>query len=190
MPPKAKFSKEEIIDAALSVIRTEGAQALTARSLGAELNSSSRPIFTTFQNMEEVQKEVFKGACDLFQNRQREYMINSKYPPVQADGLAYIQFAREETELFKLLYMRNRKREEKKAIQQEPNEVIEFIQKDTGLCFEKALQLDLEMWIYAHGIATMIATNYSDWDWETICTMLTDAYEGLKYRFQCKADSQ
>lgn len=185
MPPKAKFSKEEIINAALTVVRTRGAQALTARALGAELNSSARPIFTTFQNMEEVQKEVFKAACDLFEKCQREYMTNGKYPPVQADGLSYIHFAKEETELFKLLYMRNRSKEEEKNVLTEPNEIIKIIQKDTGLSFEKALQLDLEMWIYAHGIATMIATNYSDWDWDTICTMLTDAYEGLKHRFQC-----
>ena len=55
MPPRAKFSREEITDAAFAIVRAEGMQALTARSLGDALGSSARPIFTVFQNMEEVQ---------------------------------------------------------------------------------------------------------------------------------------
>ena len=49
MPPKAKFSKEEIIKAAVNLVRTEGAQALTARALGTKLGVSSSPVFTFFR---------------------------------------------------------------------------------------------------------------------------------------------
>ena len=55
MPPKAKFSREEIIDAAINIVREDGFDALTSRALGKKLGSSARPIFTVFQNMEEVQ---------------------------------------------------------------------------------------------------------------------------------------
>ena len=48
MPPKAKFTKEEIAEQALNIIKEEGAAALTARSLGERLGTSSRPIFTAF----------------------------------------------------------------------------------------------------------------------------------------------
>lgn len=65
MPPKAKFTKEEIIEAALEITRSEGFQALTARALGTKLGSSSRPIFTLFQNMDEVQQEVVNAAKEL-----------------------------------------------------------------------------------------------------------------------------
>ena len=54
MPPKAKFKKNEIIETALNIVRTRGFEALTARSLGAELGSSARPIFTVFQSMDEL----------------------------------------------------------------------------------------------------------------------------------------
>lgn len=50
MPPKAKFAKEEIVNAALDIVRTEGFESLTARALGSKLGSSARPIFTVFQN--------------------------------------------------------------------------------------------------------------------------------------------
>ena len=58
MPPKAKFTKEEIINAAFEITRRDGFDALTARSLAAELGSSPRPIFTVFSGMEEVQSAV------------------------------------------------------------------------------------------------------------------------------------
>ena len=57
MPPKAKFTKAEIIEAALNIVRADGYEALTSRALGTYLGSSARPIFTVFKNMEEVQQE-------------------------------------------------------------------------------------------------------------------------------------
>ena len=41
----------------------------------------------------------------------------------------------------------------------------------------------MEMWIYVHGIATMIATAYLEWDLDFISAALTDAYQGLRLRF-------
>ena len=58
MPPKAKFTKEEIINAAFDIVRKNGLLSLTARTLGAKLGSSARPIFTVFTGMEEVIAEV------------------------------------------------------------------------------------------------------------------------------------
>ena len=66
MPPKAKFSKEEIIKAAVNLVRTEGAQALTARALGTKLGVSSSPVFTFFQSMDEVRRSR-KSAGQLYQ---------------------------------------------------------------------------------------------------------------------------
>ena len=41
MPPKPKFTVEEVLDAALAIVRESGEEALTARSLGTALNSST-----------------------------------------------------------------------------------------------------------------------------------------------------
>lgn len=62
MPPKPKFTKEEVVEAALRLISEKGTDALTARELGERLGSSARPIFTTFRNMEELMGEVRKAA--------------------------------------------------------------------------------------------------------------------------------
>ena len=192
MPPKFKFTREEIIQAALDLTRESGIAAVTARGLGAKLGSSVKPIFSLFENMEEVQNEVLKAAEKLSQARIRETMESGQYPPYKASGIAYICFAREEKELFKLLYMRDRSREtfdEGDSIKP----LIEEIQKQTGLSEEDAYRFHLEMWVYVHGIATMIATSYLEWDLDTVSEVLTDAYVGLKYRFSqknCKNSGQ
>lgn len=185
MPPKALFSKEEIIEAALEIVKQEGFQALTARALGAKLGTSSSPIFTKFQSIDEVQQEVLKSANQLYQNYLKEDMESKKYPPYKASGMAYIRFAKENKELFKLLFMRDRSHEKKDNNKEEIKPLIELIQKNTGLSEEKAYLLHLEIWIYVHGIATMIATSYLEWDMEFVSQSLTDAYLGLKHRF-CK----
>jgi DNA-binding transcriptional regulator YbjK len=60
MPPKAKFEKSDIIKAAVSIVEREGIEMLTARSLGKELGSSARPIFTLFESMDEVSRSVLE----------------------------------------------------------------------------------------------------------------------------------
>ena len=61
MPPKAKFTKEEIVNAAFEIVRKNGLSCLTARTLGSTLGSSARPIFTVFSGMDDVIAEV--KAC-------------------------------------------------------------------------------------------------------------------------------
>ena len=65
MPPQAKFSRKEIVSTALEITRENGLGAVTARELGTRLKSSARPIFTVFENMEEVNKEVVKAAREV-----------------------------------------------------------------------------------------------------------------------------
>lgn len=185
MPPKFKFTRDTIIKAALDLTRENGTAAVTARGLGTKLGCSAKPIFGLFQNMEEVQQEVLKAANHLYQSYLQEDMSNGSHPPYKASGMAYIRFAKEEKELFKLLFMRDRSQEKIEENKEELRPLIELIQKSTGLHEEDAYLFHLEMWLYVHGIATMIATSYLDWDMEFISNVLTDAYIGLKYRY-CK----
>lgn len=188
MPPKFKFAKEEIINAALCITRKNGLSGLTARALAAELNCSVKPIFGLFENMEAVQQEVYSAAYNLYLNYLQEDMSKGKYPPYKASGMAYIRFAKEERELFKLLFMRDRSRENIEENREEVKPLLELIQHNLGLCEEDAYLFHIEMWLYVHGIATMIATSYLDWQDEFISKVLTDAYMGLKYRYSKTSD--
>lgn len=183
MPPKFKFTRAEMLAAALDITRESGISGLTARSLAAKLGCSAKPIFGLFENMEEVQREVLAAADALYLERIGREISAGKYPPYKASGMAYIRFAREERELFKLLFMRDRSGEIIAENREAVRPQVEQIRKNTGLGEEEAYLFHIEMWIYVHGIATMIATSYLDWDMEFIDRMLTDEYIGLKYRF-------
>lgn len=183
MPPKAKFTREEVVRTALEMVRENGMDTLSARNLSARLGSSASPIFTIFQSMEDVQQEVISAAHEIYRNYLREDMSGGKYPPYKASGMAYIRFAREEGELFKLLFMRDRSTEAVTEKKEEIAPLLELIQTNTGISEEAAYLFHLEMWLYVHGIAAMIATNYLDWDMEFVDQVLTDGYMGLKHRY-------
>lgn len=183
MPPKFKFTREQIISAAVDVTRGSGIGGLTARALAAQLGSSPKPIFGLFQNMEEVQAEVIKSANAIYQSYLQKGMTAGKYPPYKACGIAYIQFAKEERELFKLLFMRDRTTENIVSDREEIRPILEIIMKNLGISEDESVNFHTEMWIYVHGIATMIATSYLELDMEFISGALTDAFEGLKYRY-------
>ena len=191
MPPKYKFTKNEIISAAFELAREAGIESVTARAVGARLGSSSKVIFGSFENMEELHKEVIKAAQEFSWNLMSSAMKEGKYPAYKASGMAYIEFARKEHWLFELLYMR--KRSLNKASEEEDRQriqpIVEMIEKNTGLDEEKAYLLHLDMWIFVHGIAVMIATSYLPWDEEFISQALTDTYMGLKHRF-CEEEKE
>lgn len=183
MPPRVKFSREEIIAAALDIVRRGGMAALTARSLAAELGSSAKPVFGLFENMQEVQDEVVRAANAEYQSFLRAEMMRGAYQPYKASGMAYIAFARQEKELFKLLFMRDRTEEDSETEDESIDGIIALISRNTGLSNEDARLFHLEMWIFVHGIATMIVTGYLDWEEEYVSRTLTDVYEGLKARW-------
>ena len=103
MPPKVKFSKQEIVDAAVRVARDKGIDGVTAREIAAELGVSTRPIFTYFDTMDEVKAEVFQTAKELY----RAYVERGLAGPIPFLGVGqqYIRFAHDEPELYKLLFL-------------------------------------------------------------------------------------
>ena len=183
MPRKFLFTRDEITQAALELVREKGAQALTARALGERLGTSAKPVFGLFKNMEDVRETVIAAAASRLDQLTRAEMTAGRYPPYKASGMAYIRFASEEKELVKLLYMRDRSQEapsedERAAIRP----LLQVIMKNTGLSEERAYLLHAEMWIFVHGVASMLATSYLNWDMDFASRALTDAYQGLRAR--------
>ena len=185
MPRKIKIEKESILQIALNIVRKKGAQALNARTLAEELGCSTQPIFSNYGSMEEVKREVIARANHLYERYLQEDMQKAGEFPYKASGKAYIRFAREERELFKLLFMRDRSKEETENTDS-LKPLIQLLIKQTGLSEEDALLFHLEMWVCVHGIATMVVTSYLQWNAEMIDRILTDAYLGARNRFGVK----
>ena len=182
MPPKVKVTRAHIIAAAVEIVRQSGAQTLNARTVAAALGCSTQPVFSNFESMEMLKLAVVEQADALCQDYIRREIEQGQYPEYKASGMAYIRFAKEEKELFKLLYMRDRANESVPAEMELGSQMEHVVQRATGLQMADAKLFHLEMWACVHGIATMFATGYLDLDWALVSDMLTDFYQGIKWR--------
>ena len=79
--------------------------------------------------------------------------------------------------------MRDRTGEKIEEDREAVRPILEVLMQNLGLSEDEATLFHLESWIYVHGIATMLATAYLDWDMNFIIKSLTDVYEGLKHRY-------
>ena len=106
MPPSVKFQKEEIVAAAMEIARQKGIEAVTAREVARTLRVSVGPIFTWFDTMDQLKAEVYVQARALY----RSYIERGLAGPIPFLGVGqqYIRFAREEPELYKLLFLTGR----------------------------------------------------------------------------------
>lgn len=182
MPPKVKITKEEIVNAALEMIRSGGETTLNARSIAAALNCSTQPIFSNFARMEDLRIAVLDAAYARYLGTSKTEVTSEKYPPYKAMGMAYIRFAKEERELFKFLFMRDRT-EEDTSPSGDFEEAAQLVAKANGFSIEKARILHLELWTCVHGIGTMLATSFLTLDEELVSRMLSDVYLGTLDRF-------
>lgn len=182
MPPKAKFTREEIIQAALEIVRTDGFEALTSRELGTRLGSSARPIFTVFHNMEEVQQAVVESARMLY----KEYVNRGlkEEHPFKGVGTQYILFSVHEPKLFQLLFMSEQPQKPDLSgvlplVEESYEEILLAIQGDYGIDELLAEKLYHHLWIYTHGIATLCATKMCCFTGDEISSMITEVFTSL-----------
>lgn len=165
MPPKPKFSKEEIIDAALDIVSRDGVAALTARELGEKLGCSSSPIFTVFKSMDEVMQAIrdeAKRRYDKYVSRARDY-----YPSFKAIGILMLRYAKEQPKLFQLLFMTENAQARRfddvfDALGETAKLCIEFVTDDYGLTEEQARFLFQYVWTFTYGVSAMSATGMCD----------------------------
>jgi len=128
---------------------------------------------------QEVKADVMAMAGEYYSKYFDEHIKRQDVPPYKATGLAYIQFAKDEKELFKLLFMRDRTDEQIQEGEHSYDIAINMIMTSIGLEYDAARKLHLEMWIFVHGIATMLATSYLDMGDEFIREVMSDAYQGI-----------
>ncbi len=177
MPPKARLTKTEIVSAALDIVRRSGESALNARSLAGKLSCSTQPIFSNFENMDELKEEVERAAYGLYLEYTEREIASGEYPYYKSTGMAYIRFAKDEPELFRLLFMSSGQSAVPTMSDSFMEEsIIPVIAKNLGISKEEARTFHLEMWIFVHGIATMFATSYCDMDWGLVSEMTSDMY--------------
>ncbi len=182
MPRKARYTKEEIADAALKLVSQRGIEALSARELGVALGTSTSPIFTVFESMEELQLEVKKSAMRLFESF--THKSDDSMPAFKRIGMQMILFAKAEPNLYRFLFM-SPNREVKSfdgifaRLGDVVGECLDVIQKDYGLTGKDAKDLFEHTWIHTFGIGTLCATGVCDFSKDEISEMLTRDFTAM-----------
>ena len=193
MPPKAKFTKEQITKAALCVVSEKGAQALTAKELGAALGTSTTPIFTVFNSMQEVQDAVMLAAMERFE----EYAHKAAHlgPVFKQIGMQMILFAKEEPKLYQLIFMSSISEAQTfddiyAHLGSVADECLDVLQKDYDLSKDNAKTLFEHVWIHTFGIGALCATGMCDFSHEQIAEMLTQDFTAMMMLMKSGKPSQ
>ena len=176
MPAKRKTQKEDILKASISIISHEGLNALNARKIAKKLGCSTQPLFYIYENMDVLKKDVIDEIVKIFD---REVLKSETGQLEYKDiGINYIRFAKEEHELFKIMF--NRKINEGAFdfidLTGSAKTILETISKQTGMSNEDAKQFHLRMWLYVNGIASLAANQTVEFNDEEIIDLLKDQY--------------
>ena len=176
MPPTVRFTRDAVLHAACQLMRREGMEALNARAIAKELGGSTQPIFRLFTNMEDLHRELILYVARQFQAPAEADMAQSASPYIQL-CTTYLLYGRDEPELFKLLFMRDRVSEGQYSDQTNFDLVFNIIKKETPLDDETALRFFERTWLFIHGLAVCIATKYIPCqDERYLISMVKEAY--------------
>ena len=166
MAPKNKFTREEMVAAAVQVVRKNGAASLTAQSLAGELGTSTQPVFTCFGTMDTAKAEVYAAAGRLFD----DYLAESMKEEVSffRFGMQYIRFVQEEPELYRLLFLMRpddlgtgafaTMRHMQELVRPSLVETYHISEQEADRYFR-------DLWLVVHSLSTLIVTGecpYSD----------------------------
>lgn len=161
MSTKIKISKDMILDAAFEIVREDGIDSLSNRELASKLKCSIRPIYYQFENVSEMEKELYKKIEKYFYEFLMDNMVEG-IPKYKQVGINYIKFAKKEKKLFQTLFMGKPGLAPSAFVTKDGEDyskIEKLVRKSTNLDDEDIKNFHTNMWIFCHGIATLVANN-------------------------------
>ena len=181
MPPKAKVTRDMILDAAFDLVRSEGQGALNVRALARRLGCSTQPILYNFATMEELTAAVYERA-DAFHTACILPRDQEGPDALLRLGLNYVRFGHEEKHLFRFLFESNRFGGlDLPALMQGPGtgELVDILSSGLGCERAEAERVFLAFFAVVHGLASLLCNNAMAYD-ETRCAeMLETVFYGV-----------
>ena len=165
MPPKAKYTYEDYVRVALDIARTQGMDSVVAREVGNRMGMTQTPIYSLFGSMEGLRNAVRKAAMDEFSAIINDALQYS--PAFKQFGLFMIRFAKDEPELFRILFMTERVDTKNFALLIPQlgdcaETVIGRIEVDYSLSRPQAELMFRQMWLFTYGICTALVNGVYD----------------------------
>lgn len=181
MPPKAKISREMIVEAGLGVIRRNGHESLSVRSVAAELGCSTQPVMYHYKSVSELRADVYAAADELH----TKYITaedDTAGNPLLSLGLRYILFANEEKHLFRFLFQSDgfggRSLGELLGSGEASDVIIQPLCQAAGLDEKQALEVFSGLFVCVHGAASLLANNSMEYDKAYFAGLLENTFKG------------
>lgn len=183
MPPKAKITKEMIVEAAFNIVQKEGVDKVTARSISEQLNCSTQPVLYYFSTVEDIKKSVYKKADEYH----ADYIMDTDIDygnPMLSIGMNYIRFAIKETNLFRFLFQSNEFSGAGMLDLLETEEllpILTVLQNELDMSMEDTKDVFSTLFIFAHGYASLYANNTMIYDELNVKKALEKIFYGAIY---------
>lgn len=180
MPPKAKITKEMIVDVAFGIIQREGVDKVTARSISQQLNCSTQPVLYHFATVEDIKKAVYKKA-DAYHSDYIMNMENDYGDPMLTMGMNYINFARKERNIFRFLFQSNEFSGASILDLLEMEEILPLLtvlQQELELSLEEVKEVFSTLFIFVHGYASLYANNTMIYEEANVISAVEKVFEG------------
>lgn len=180
MPPKAKITKEMIVDVAFGIIQREGVDKVTARSISQQLNCSTQPVLYHFATVEDIKKAVYKKA-DAYHSDYLMNMENDYGDPMLTMGMNYINFARKERNIFQFLFQSNEFSGASILDLLEMEEILPLLtvlQQELELSLEELKEVFSTLFIFVHGYASLYANNTMIYEEANVISAIEKVFEG------------
>lgn len=181
MPTKIRISKDMILNAAFEIVRQEGTEKLSNRELANKLKCSIRPIYYQFENVEQMKKELYIKIEQYFYKFILDNMIEG-IPQYKQVGINYIKFAKKEKRLFQTLFMCDTGLTPDTFVTKaghDYEEIEKLIRISTNLNDDDIMKFHTKMWIFCHGIATLVANDTIKLTDSQIQELLSDEFQAL-----------
>lgn len=181
MPPKAKITKEMVVDAAFEVTREAGIEAVNARTIAAKLGCSTQPVMYHFKTIGDIKSAVWKKTDDYH----TEYILTFRTnEPMMDIGMNFIRFAAEEKNLFRLLFQSDglvEKEVTDMVWTGSASPMLEVLMRTEQVDLDGARSIFSTIGFYVHGFASLLANNSMEYSEETAKAMLRRVGIGARY---------
>lgn len=181
MPPKAKITKEMIIDAAFEITRESGIERVNARTVSEKLGCSTQPVMYYFKKIEDIKSAVWKKTDDFH----TEYIMNiQSNEPMMDIGMNFIRFAATEKNLFRLLFQSDglvEKEVTDMVWTGSASPMLEVLMKTDNVDLDGARSIFSTIGFYVHGFASLLANNSMEYNEESARVMLKRVGIGARY---------
>ena len=186
MPPKPRINRQMILDASFQIVREQGHEMISARTIAEKLGCSTQPVMYHFRTIEQIREETYKLA-DEYHTGFIMPKGDKGYDPLLELGMNYIRFGYEEKNLFRFLFQTNSFAGlNAAALMSDPGleEMLAMVSSGVGCTQDEARDAFFSLFVSAHGIASLIANNAVEYEEDVFRKVLENTYASLTKRGQ------